>query len=280
MTTTQEKPQTSQKSALKEYVYEFRLLERKGDLNLNSKSKIFLVINDNETNIPIESMFMGRPSIDDEDITGYSVLQMLSDGKKLKIDNNTVLNITFVDRTSGSRFYVSNIRRPFCYDDDIYITAEKRLEYVDLLTSSSAAAVPVKAPSYAKASEGEEEKSSFAKASSFGKPTEDKSEDRPKVLGGEDWEFQRKELTDMGFTEYESGDYRFFYKKPTEENPAELDFFVLEPGDYFNVSLFTEDEKDITEEKETYLFEDEKEKEWYLVFDKKSDKISIEEKKA
>lgn len=286
------------KATIKQYVYEFKAKDR-SLLELNSKSKIFLVINDLETSIAIESLFIGEIDFDDEDITGYSILQLITGGTNLKIDDNNILKITFIDKTTGREFYISKIRRPLMYDEDMDISSESRLRYIDLLLTTSL--IPVNAAKADKQAEAEaaenerkrleaeaenqrkqleEEEKALAKANKEAEENLRKQaeadqkarEEAEKSLipGGEHWEGQKEELIEKGFVEYVFDEYRFFYKKGEES--GEIGFFILSPGNYEWIELY---EEEITDEKEEYSFEDEKDNEVSVVFDKVAGKIKV-----
>lgn len=263
----------TQMAVIKEFVYEFKAKDRL-PLDLNSKSQVFLVINDLETSIAIASLFVGEIDFDEEDITGYSVLQLITEGTQLKIDENTVLKITFIDKTSGKEFYISKIRRPLFYDDDIEISAERRLKYIDLLLTTSM--IPVEAERDAQENERkklEEEERVRIEAHEKANLEAHKAAQKAAIIGGEFWEGQREELIKQGLTEYAFEDYRLFYKKSEGDEPSEIGFFILSPGNYEFIELF---EEEITEEREEYSFEDDKEDEFRVVFDKVEGKISVD----
>ncbi len=260
-------------NALLDNIFEFKSIKPNESLDLNSKSKIFLVINGKETEIPIEKLFLKTketPELDEEDIRGYSILQLVKNNE-LKIDDSTILNISLIDKTTGKQFNISKVRRPVFpgYADDIEIPAEKRLEYVDLLLTAIAST------SEPSANTAILEPASAPVVDAIQEP-EPIKEPEP-ILGGPEWEGTRQDLIDRGYTEYENGNYRFFHKKEGDEVP-ELAFFILELGDFFNIELF--DEEEITEESEKYSYEDQDNVEWTVTFNKKEGKVSIEEAKV
>lgn len=265
------------KPVIKEFVYEFKAKDRL-PLELNKNSKIFLVINDHETSIAIENLFIGKIEFDDEDICGYSILQIITAGTQLKIDENTVLKITFIDKTTGREFYISKIRRSlFLYDDDMEISNESRLKYIDLLLNTSM--IPI----HAERQEREKLEALAAESERIRleedrKRIEQEDElrierERKLITGGEGWEDQRNELIKLGLTEYSFEEYRLFYRPGEEDQPAEIGFFLLSPGNYEFIELY---EEEITDEREEYSFEDDKEDEFRVVFDKVGNKLAVE----
>lgn len=275
--------ETTEKSTkmavVKEFVYEFKANDRQ-PLELNSNSKIFLVINDHETPITIESLFIEKPALDEEDIEGYSILQLITGGTQLKIDENTTLKITFIEKISGRQFYISRIRRSMFYDDDIEISSEKRLKYIDLLLTTSMIPVEAQMASQA-ASQKEADAAAEAQAAELAKEKlkqeqleaeQAEAQRKASIIGGEAWEGQREELLTRGLTEYIFDNYRMFYKDSEGDDAAEIGFFILSPGNYEFIELF---EEEITDEKEEYSFEDHKEDEVRVVFDKVNKKIVV-----
>lgn len=239
---------------LKDLVYVFKGLNtlKQSDIYLTSKSKIFVVINGKETTIPIEKLFEEEPVFDSSDVEGYTILQMLSENK-LKIDDNTTLEITFIDKTTETKFFISKIRRPFVYDDDIEITLEKRLSYVDLLLSAVVAETPRVEASTEPVKSAEEIKAEADLQAKLNQP------------GGADWEKIHSALTDKGCSEYIDGKHHFFYKQADENEGATVAFYILEPGQYFDMDLY---EDDISDELEVYSFEDFDNVEWSVKFNK------------
>lgn len=261
-----------QMAIIKEFVYEFKTKDRL-PLDLSSNSKIFLVINDCETSITIESLFIGKIDVDDEDVTGYSILQLITGGTQLKIDENTILKITFIDKATGREFYISKIRRSLMYDDDMEISPESRLRYIDLLLTTSM--IPIEAEENKRKKLEEDEKLRLEEEKLKLEEEERLRVESEKalIIGGEFWEGQRKELIGSGLTEYPYEEYRMFYKKGEGEEPSEIGFFILSPGNYEFIELY---EEEITDEKEEYSFEDDKEDEFRVVFDKVKNEIRVE----
>lgn len=278
---TTEKNKTQ--AVIKEYVYEFKAND-KLPLDLNSKSQIFLVINDHETPIAIKSLFIGSINIDDEDIEGYSILQLITDGTQLKIDENNILKITFIDKTTGREFYISKIRRSLMYDDDMEISSESRLRYIDLLLTTSMIPIEAKKESEKEAereaAENERKKLEQEEAKRVeAEKTKAEAEkarveaEKAAIPGGEFWEGQKEDLIKQGLTEYAFENYRMFYKKAEGDNAAEIGFFILTPGNYEFIELY---EEEITEEREEYSFEDDREDEFRVVFDKEAGALKVE----
>lgn len=301
------------KPVLMDYIYQFQSIKKGERLKLNSKSKIFLIINEAETAIPIEDVFLGKIDIDDDEIEGYSILQMVTDKTKLKIDSDTTLDITFIDKVSGKQFYISKIRRRIMipgYRDDIEITTENRIKYIDLLlsttiavpaepsqeivvspeqaaaaekaaaTAEAAAQDAIEAQKIAKAKLKEEEE--LAEKLAEEKRIEEEkikadAEEAANVLGGLDWETERKDPRLEGLTEYQYGNYRFFYGKKDGDETPEIAFFILTPGDFYSIELY---EEDIIDGIETYYFEDSDDKEWVVTFNSTEGKLLVEEAKV
>lgn len=302
--TTKAAPVEEKNGILEDRLYRLKAIDKKVELKLDSKSKIFLLIDDHETNIPVEKIFSGKIDYDSNSLEGYSILQLLNPESKLKIDSNTSLKIQFVDKSNGIRFYVDNIGRSFFpgYDDDIEITPKDRLAFVELLLNAKKTAdTPVidteaikkaeeeakaKAEAEAKAAQEEAdrkkaEEEATAKAQEEAKAAQEEAdrikaeeeqkaieEANKKILGGPEWAAHRQDLLDDGFKEYRKYDYRFFHKDD------KIDFFALEPGDFIPVEL---SEEDITDDKEIYSFEDADDDEWTLTFNKVEGKITIKE---
>ena len=184
---------------------------------------------------------------------------------KLKIDENTILDISFIDKITNVAFYISKIHRPFGYDNDIEISVQKRFEYIELLLnnitggnvpSDQLPAKPEPSPEEIKASEDAKAKEKEAR--------ELKEKEKNK-LGGGYWSVQEQELIDSGAKQYSFENYRFFYKPETEESETEIGFFKLVPGDFYSLDLY---EEEITASLEVYSFIDTNDKELLVEFDK------------
>lgn len=253
---------TLEKPILIDNVYEFKPFKKNERVNLNSKSKIFVVLNSNLTSLPIEKLFVGHPEIDNKDIMGYSILQMLtaSNGifNKLKIDENTILDISFIDE-KGIEFYISKIRRPFAYKKDKPISIGDRLGYIDLLLTNIT--VPQR-PSV----------EAVSPEPSTVEPIPTVDIQVPEILGGELWEKERTYLSEEGAKEYVFNEYRFFYEPASEGKDVDIAFFELVPGHFINYSLY---EEDITDDMETFSFIDKDDTERFITFDKKEQSIAI-----
>lgn len=200
---------------LKHLVFEFKGPK---DFELSSRSEIFLVINDVITDIPIISLFMKKPSIDYSDISGYSILELVKNNK-LVIDETTTLDIQFIDKTSGNKFHISKIRRPFMYENDMPIGVQKRMEYVDILLSGINTSPMLS------------EEGILSQSIPVG--IETPAAIAP-VLGGNEWNAYRTSLLDNGFIESVHGNYRFFCKED------QIAFYLLVDNNFIDVDLFEE----------------------------------------
>lgn len=188
--------------SLKHYVYEFKSLEQGKKVLLSQNSNIVVIINNVESSVIIKDLFLAKSfDIDSSDISGYSILQLLSKDGKLKIDNDTILDISFIDKINNVKFNIENVRRPFIYDKDVLINDELQLKYVELL-----------AP---------------------GASIED-------ILGGQQWESVRLRLLEKSFIELHFENYRFFYK-PVTDKESQIAFYYLELGNYYAVTLYQEE---------------------------------------
>ena len=270
---------TTNKAVLKDYVFEFLPLDPSQKIKLNSKSKIFVVINGIETSIPIDLLFLKPPTIDIDDVTGYSVLQMINNNK-LKIDENTILDISFVDKVTNVSFYISKIRRPFGYDNDIEISVQKRFEYIEILLnnitggnvpSDQLPAKPEPSSEELKALEDAKAKEKEVQELKEKEVHELKEKEKNK-LGGKYWPVQQQELIDSGAKEYSFEDYRFFFKGETDDSETEIGFFKLVPGDFYSLDLY---EEEITATLEVYSFIDTTDKELLVEFNKEQYSVVV-----
>jgi len=184
---------------LKHFVYEFKGINK--PIILNSASKIVVVIN-GVRSFKIEKLFFAKYELDIEDVSGFSILQLVENGK-LKIDENTILDISFYDFTTDTEFIISKIRRPFMYDNDKTITTEDRVKMVDLLLPVISPFLPI-----------------------INNPVV--------TLGGEHWENFRNKIISEGFNEIAKGNYRFYHLND------QIAFFVLIPGNFLSIELFDE----------------------------------------
>lgn len=266
------------KEYLREWIYRFSPVNKSDFINITGKNKLFLVVNGNITDIGIEKLFINIPVVYADEIKGYSILQMMK-GKsdsKIKLDSKTTVTVTFIDKLTNKEFFISDIYCPFVQDYDKEISYSQLFEIVNLLinaasvTTSNNDVITNTKEQEAKA-KAEQEAKAKAEAEAKAKAEEEKRN----VLGGLDWENERKDYIDNNFIEYKFGDYRFFHRNgETPEGEPEVDLYLLVEGDYLQADLSI---GDIEEDKETYLFEDEEGAEYLLLFNKDSGKISIRE---
>lgn len=251
---------------IKDFVYVFKTFTNK-DLNLTSKSKIFLVINKKETSLRIEDLFHEEPEIDSSDIEGYSVLQMLINNQ-LKIDENISLEITFIDKNTNTEFFIYKIRRPLVYSKDLVLSAENRIVFVNMLLNAvvedprpSIPIIPVKS--------AEELQAEAVKAQA-----EADLQAKRNTLGGEHWKGIRNTLIENGHLEYIDGNYRLYFKPATEKETVIISFYHLIPGDYIDIQLY---EDDISPEMEIYSFEDSNNTEWAVKFNPLEGSLKVQQ---
>lgn len=250
---------------LEDNKYRFEPIDKTQALDLNSKSDILLVLDGRITETKASELFI-EADISKAAIRGFSVLQLIDKDGNIPIDDKRKVNVSFVEKSTGIRFKISEVADPMLRDFDHTLKSEDMLKVIALLDQKVKVAdqpvIPPPPPVIA----------AVPVTPVVDEPLVSKKIDKP-ILGGEKYADYSRELSEDGYTEFKKDNYRYFENLNDDTEP--IYFIRLAPNQMINLAPSLEfDSTDEDDENiDRYSFKDDKD--LFMILNRKDKAISI-----